>query len=129
MDLPADDHAYLQGAGLHYEVFAEKGTLCVQFTDFPLPAGLNASTAEILLRLSPLYPDVAPDMWWTIPALTTQAGAAIPGTERRENHRGREWQRWSRHLAPSTWRPGIDGLQSYLALLRTELDKAAELAA
>ncbi|MFF3018203.1 E2/UBC family protein [Streptomyces sp. NPDC057939] len=124
MNLPAEDHAALREASLDYEVFEDNGMLCVQLTDFPLPDGLNAAKADILLRLQALYPDVPPDMWWISPALTTAAGGTIPATEVHETHRGRTWQRWSRHLPPSAWQVGTDNLKSYIALLRTELATA-----
>ncbi|MYS09284.1 hypothetical protein GTW71_23255 [Streptomyces sp. SID6041] len=124
MDLPAEDHAALRDEGLAYEVFEDSGMLCVELTDFPLPDGLNATQADILLRLHPLYPDVPPDMWWASPALTTAKGSTIPATEVHETHRGRSWQRWSRHLPSSAWQAGTDSLKSYVALLRTELATA-----
>lgn len=103
--------------------------LCVQLSSVALPPGLSAPSADVLLRLAPLYPDVPPDMWWVSPALTTARGAVIPATEYREMYRGREWQRWSRHLDASKWLAGIDGLESYIALLVTELHAAAGIAA
>ncbi|MER6401401.1 E2/UBC family protein [Kitasatospora sp. NPDC001603] len=121
MDLPTEDHTALREAGFTYDVSEDGGMLCIQITDVPLPEGLNATKADILLRLHPLYPDVPPDMWWTSPSLTTAAGGTIPATEVHETHRGRTWQRWSRHLPPSAWQPGTDSLKSYLTLLRAEL--------
>jgi len=47
----------------------------------------------------------------------------IPGTETREIHLGRSWQRWSRHIQ-GQWRPGIDNLATYLAYVRRCLDRA-----
>ncbi|GAA3797043.1 E2/UBC family protein [Streptomyces phyllanthi] len=125
MDLPAEDHAYLSREGYAYDVFDEDGMLCVQLNDVALPRGLNTARADILLRLAPLYPDVPPDMWWMAPAVTTARGAVIPATEQQETHRGRAWQRWSRHLPPDAWLAGTDSLESYLALIRTELREAA----
>ncbi len=128
MSLPSDDLAFLDRQGIAYEVFEENGMHCVELADFPLPGGLNAPKADILFRLAPLYPDVPPDMWWISPALTTASGATIPATEVHETHHGRTWQRWSRHLNPSTWRTSTDGLESYTALLRTELAAAGAAA-
>ena len=34
------------------------------------------------------------------------------------------WQRWSRHFSHGQWRPGIDGLESYLALIRRDLERS-----
>ena len=64
-------------------------------------------------------------MWWITPHLPPAGGGVTPATEIIETHDSRSWQRWSRHLDPSTWRSGIDGLESYVRLLRTELGSAA----
>lgn len=125
MKLPAADQEFLERSGIPHRVFEEDGMLNVELLDFPLPPGLNATTANILFRLSPSYPDTPPDMWWTIPHLRPVTGAPIPATESIETYDGRSWQRWSRHLDAATWRSGIDGLESYLRLLRTELEAAA----
>jgi hypothetical protein len=37
---------------------------------------------------------------------------------------GRSWQRWSRHFAAGQWQSGIDGLESFLALVRRELERS-----
>lgn len=126
MKLPEADREYLDRAGISYRVFDDStGMLNVELIDFPLPEGLNAGIASVLFRLSASYPDTAPDMWWVIPHLVPLYGGVIPATESIETHDGRVWQRWSRHLDPAAWRSGIDGLESYVRLLRTELGSAA----
>lgn len=126
MKLPEADREYLDRAGITYNVFDDgTGILNVELIDFPLPEGLNAGIASVLFRLSAGYPDTAPDMWWVIPHLTPLKGGMIPATESIETYDGRVWQRWSRHLDPAAWRSGIDGLESYVRLLRTELGSAA----
>lgn len=124
MNLPKEDVDFLGAAGLSYRVF-DDGMLNVELLDFELPPGLNAPHANILFRLSPNYPDTPPDMWWAVPHLTTASGGAITATESIEVYDGRNWQRWSRHLEGGIWNSGIDGLESYVRLLRTELEKAA----
>ena len=125
MKLPATDHDFLDHAGISYRMFEEAGMLNVELIDFPIPDGLNARNASVLFRLSPSYPDTPPDMWWVIPHLAPLEGGVIPATEIIETIDGRSWQRWSRHLDATSWRSGIDGLESYVRLLRNELDRAA----
>lgn len=127
MKLPATDTDFLETAGINHRVFEEAGTLNVELIGFVLPPGLNAETANVLFRLAPTYPDTAPDMWWLIPHLTKADGRVITATELVEIHDGRTWQRWSRHLDATQWQSGIDGLESYIRLLRTELTTAGEL--
>lgn len=126
MRLPEADRDFLDRAGLVYREFDDgSGMLSVELVEFPLPSGLNTQRASILFRLSPNYPDTPPDMWWITPHLAPVDGSTIPATEVVETYDGRTWQRWSRHLDPSAWRSGIDGLESYVRLLRTELGSAA----
>jgi len=98
---------------------------CVLLPGFDLPPGLNRANADLLLRISPGYPDVPLDMWWFDPPIKRADGQVIPATEVMEHHLGRSWQRWSRHLPAGLWRSGIDGLESFLALVRRELEKSA----
>jgi hypothetical protein len=88
-------------------------------------ADSSGSRADLLLRLSPGYPDVPPDMWWFNPAVRRADGRPIAATESQEAYFGRTWQRWSRHLNSGQWRAGVDSIESYLALVRKELELAA----
>lgn len=123
--LPPIDQDYLQARAPGCAVSLDRGMICVVIPSFPLPAGFATATADILLRLSPGYPDVPPDMWWFAPAIRRIDGREIPATQLQESYLGRVWQRWSRHLNPGQWRSGIDSIESYLALVRKELEAAA----
>lgn len=126
MRLPEPDREFLDRSGITYRVFDDgTGMLNVELIDFPLPSGLNANAASVLFRLSTSYPDTPPDMWWVIPHLSSVRGGGIPATEFVETYDGRSWQRWSRHLDTTAWKSGIDTLESYVRLLRTELLSAA----
>jgi len=101
---------------------------CVVLHDFPLPSGLNVSTSDLLLRLSPGYPDVPPDMWWFGTPIGRTDGQLIPATNVVEHYLGRSWQRWSRHLSSGQWRSGVDGIENYVALIRRELERSVPVA-
>jgi Prokaryotic E2 family E len=88
-----------------------------------LPAGYAQPRSDLLLRLSPGYPDVPPDMWWFDPPLKLSDGRAIPATECTEQYFGRTWQRWSRHFSEGQWRSGIDNLETFLALIRRDIER------
>lgn len=122
--LPADAQA-LDERSLVYEAIVESGMTCVVIKSWLLPAGYDHSESDLLLRLPAGFPDVAPDMWWFAPAVKLASGGVIPATEVVENHLGREWQRWSRHFQPGQWRSGVDGLESFLALIQHELVRCA----
>lgn len=127
--LPPIDKEYLQARTPGYAVSLDGGMIAVVIPSFPLPKGFTAAAADLMLRLAPGYPDVPPDMWWFTPAIQRADGKVIAATESHEVHFGRTWQRWSRHLNPGQWRSGVDSLESYLALVRVELEAAARVCA
>lgn len=123
--LPPVDQDYLQARAPSHAVSLDGGMINIVIPSFPLPSGFTHAAADLLLRLSAGYPDVAPDMWWFEPAVRRTDGQTIAATESQEAYLGRTWQRWSRHLQPGQWRSGVDSIESYLALVRKELDAAA----
>ena len=122
--LPSDDTKYLSERAINHSVAPEANMTCLVFRDFSLPTGFDRPSSDLLLRFSPGYPDVPPDMWWFDPPVRRADGQPIPATEVVEHHLGRSWQRWSRHLAAGQWRSGIDGLESFIALVRKELARS-----
>ncbi len=123
MSLPAVDVAYLAERNIIYEMSVEANMTCVVFPGWQLPPGYDHVESDLLLRLVAGYPDVAPDMWWFDPAIRLTDGRQVPATDSVEHHLGRQWQRWSRHFPPGQWKSGIDGLESFVALIRRELNR------
>lgn len=126
MSLPQPDLEFLERRNLPHQIADEAGMTCVVLEKWALPAGLNETTADLLVRLQPGYPDLPPDMWWFGTPLRYQDGREIAATQVTEAYLGRSWQRWSRHLAPDQWRSGVDGLESYVALIDRELMRTVE---
>ena len=124
MSLPQLDIAYLNERGIAHEIVAEAGMTCVVMPQWPLPRGFDQRASDLLVRLSPGYPDVHPDMWWFSPAVRRADGQELPNTNVVETHLGRAWQRWSRHFSSGQWQSGVDGLESYLALIRQDLERS-----
>ena len=125
--LPLEDQQYLLDRAIQHVVHTEANMTCVIFPNFSLPNGFDRPNSDLLLRLNPGYPDVAPDMWWFDPPARRADGQTIPATEVIEPHLGRGWQRWSRHFSTGQWRSGIDGLESFLALIRLELARSVPM--
>ncbi len=123
--LPPIDQSHLNERASGSTVTLDGGMICVVIPDFALPAGYTEKKADLLLRLSPGYPDIPPDMWWFHPAVLRVDGQSIVATSSQEAYLGRIWQRWSRHFTAGQWRSGVDSIESYLALVRKELDVAA----
>lgn len=126
MALPQPEIEFLDTRGLPYTVSEEAGMTCVVFPAYVLPPGLNVTIADLLIRLSPGFPDVPPDMWWFSPGVSCPGGRVIPATDVTEQHLGRSWQRWSRHLNANQWQSGIDSLQTFLAMISKDVAKYAQ---
>lgn len=124
MSLPETDTAYLKERGIAHEVVNESGMTCVLLSRWTLPAGFDHEAADLLIRLSAGYPDVRPDMWWFDPPVRLADGKDVPATQVIETHLGRSWQRWSRHFSNGQWQSGVDGLESFLALIRRDLERS-----
>lgn len=128
MDLPPTDLTFLADRGIAHQLTAEGQVTCVVVPDWQLPGGYDREASDLLLRLMPGYPDVAPDMWWFDPGIRLANGGVAPATELTETYVGRQWQRWSRHFTPGQWQSGIDGLESFFALIKGELERCVKAA-
>ena len=126
MSLPSCDTSYFAERGTEHTVTSEANMTCVVLHGYRLPPEYEPAQADLLLRLNPGYPDVHPDMWWFNPPVRRRDGQTVPATEVTEQHLGRTWQRWSRHFNNGQWQPGIDCLETFLALIRKELERCAK---
>lgn len=124
--LPQPDLDYLRENAKGHIIVPEAGMICILIPNLALPDGFVTDHADLLLRVSPGYPDVPPDMWWFDPPIERADHRRIPATDVLERHLNRTWQRWSRHLAPGVWRSGIDTLKSYVVIIRGQLNNAAK---
>jgi hypothetical protein len=123
MSLPQVDLVHLRERGGEFEITSDANMVCVIIRGYGLPPGYDRSKSDLLLRLSAGYPDLPPDMWWFDPPLRLATGKVIEATDLTEHFLGRSWQRWSRHFSPGQWRSGIDCLETFLALVRKELER------
>lgn len=125
--LPLRDKSFLNGKGFSYREVndgAQKGIVIDNFPVYP-QGKFTADTVSLLILLPIGYPDIAPDMFYTIPTLRFIQTNTLPAqADYMFSSFGTIWQRWSRHSTPDAWRPGIDGLQSYLQRVLTALNAA-----
>jgi hypothetical protein len=109
--------ALLEEAGLP----AERATLHPQpdgwsflvISDYALPAGFEPNRVELLVKLPPGFPDAAPDMFWVSPDVRT-ANGNVPRATTNERLLGRNWQRFSWHLAAGAWKAGMSDLRDFM---------------
>lgn len=121
MPLPELDDDFLTAKGFNFEVKEEGGFLHLVLHAYPMPGAYKPGVVDLLLRLPAGYPNAKPDMFWTRPNVTLASGAIPTTANVQETYLGLPWQRWSRH--GNGWRPGVDGLRSFLATIRRELEK------
>ena len=91
--LPSIDQAHLDERAPGSTVTNDGSMICVLIPNYVLPSGFTATSSDLLIRLSPGYPDVPPDMWWFDPPVRRIDGQVIVATESMESHLGRPWQR------------------------------------
>ena len=124
VSLPQVDKDFLSERAIEHQISSEGGMTCVVLPKWQLPKGFDHEGSDLLIRLAPGYPDVHPDMWWFDPPIHLADGQKLPNTEARENHLGRQWQRWSRHFSNGQWKPGTDCLETYLTLIKQTLERS-----
>lgn len=90
--------------------------------DYPIPEGYAPNTTRLLVKLPPLFPDAAPDMFWLNPHVRTSSGAMPQGASVEAVLDG-QWQRFSWHLQPGAWLPGISTLRDFMRCVRARLEK------
>lgn len=121
--LPANDEKFLENLGLQWETITEDKVMRLVIYGFPVPPGYTHSAVNINFRIEQTYPDSQIDMVYFYPPLALSSGKVI-GALSPDVFDGKTWQRWSRHRQPeSAWRPGIDDVESHMALVNDWLKK------
>lgn len=121
--LPSFDQTFLVDHGYQFDVVQEGRETGIILKSLELPEGkFNVEAADILVLLPAGYPDCAPDMFYAYPHLTLASGQVPKACTVQHTFAGRVWQRWSRHN--NAWRPGIDGLRTMVARIKTALAEA-----
>lgn len=90
--------------------------------EFRLPNGYSHQSTQLLVKLPPGFPDAAPDMFWVSPQIRTKVGSVPQGTSF-ESLLGQQWQRFSWHLTPGSWRPGISTLRDFMRCIRARFER------
>ncbi|MCA9493209.1 MAG: hypothetical protein KC621_24930 [Myxococcales bacterium] len=90
--------------------------------DFDIPVEYGPHRVQLLIKLPPLFPDAAPDMFWVRPAVHV-ANGTLPRGASHEVLLQQEWQRFSWHLASGAWKPGVSTLRDYLRCVRGRFER------
>jgi Prokaryotic E2 family E len=122
--LPEPDSTYLAERWPDHTVAIEGSSVVVVLPGYELPVGFEPRRVDLCLILPFGFPETQPDMFWVDPWVTLH-GQQPATANQPQQILGRTWQRFSRHLQPGTWRPGVDNLQSWLSAIRTILEREA----
>jgi E2/UBC family protein E len=135
--LPEDDREWLNEKCLSYKELTQdsaRGVVlkkhCLQEGKFltPLPDGkiVPVKKADVLILIPSGYNTTALDSFYTNPILIVAAtGMKPPNCDGTQQHFGRDWQFWSRHLqGDNAWRPGIDSLRTFWEIVKFEIGRA-----
>lgn len=122
MQLPEKDESFLRERGFAWEFqpSGDHGILVIKGLVLASERFDREST-DLMIRVPQGYPVAALDMYYVDPPLRLRTTNAHPiAADHFETHGGRRWQRFSRHL-PQSWRPGVDNLRTYFAVILPEL--------
>src|SRR5207244_3356101 len=108
--------------GYSYTATLENSFVHIVIQGFPFPTTYKPTTADLLVRLPPGYPQANPDMFWTRPDVTLLNGNFPQAAANHETYLGQPWQRWSRHWG-SAWRAGLDTLRTFVAAVQADLKR------
>lgn len=93
------------------------GWMHVILPRFQLPQIYRPDVTDILVKLPPTFPDAAPDMFWVRPHVTL-ANGGLPQATSDESIGGEVWQRFSWHLRPGVWKPGVSTFADFVRCIR-----------
>jgi len=109
---PAGSRRIVQPDGWHFLVLDE----------FDLPEPYVPRKVKLLIKLPPLFPDAQPDQMWLQPAVVLPGGV-VPRGSASEPLLGETWQRYSWHLKPGAWQPGISDIWDYMRCVRARFER------
>ena len=124
--LPESDREFLQEKEFGFREVTSNGHRGLIISDFTLPKEkYDHDIVDLLILLPQGYPDAMPDMFYLFPEVVLIPEMMTPKAANvKFDFDDISWQRWSRHAPTQNWRPGIDGLHTYLKKVETALQVA-----
>lgn len=126
MELPEKDVEFLSAKGHRWELAPDGEGACLIVPSYRVCGELyDREQTDLMIRIPAQYNLAGLDMYYVDPPLQLKSGGYPKAAEVFESYAQRQWQRFSRHL-PLPWRPGIDGLQMFFALIAKELQQGIQ---
>lgn len=122
--LPEKDLKYLKDKEFAFEEHAEGSQKAIVLRSYLLPQDrFDAAKVDVLVLVPEGFPDIGPDMFYTLPWLKLKTTNHYPrAADQPLNFSAQTWQRWSRHS--NEWRPGRDGIWTVLKRIEHALESA-----
>ena len=122
-----EDERGLSDRELVWETVIEGGRRWLLLKGYRLPPGYQVKSATIAVEIPSNYPAAELDMFYCHPFLSKADGHPIPQTQARQDIRGVQHQRWSRHRGgASRWIPGKDNVLTHLTLIDAAIAREVE---
>lgn len=123
MPLPEVDEEFLRDKEYQWELQQAGNEQLLIFRNYSLPASkYTPHVVDLLVKIPAGYPVTNPDMFF-IAQNVLKVDGTTPQSVTQTAINGGTWHQWSRHYPPNTWRSGIDSLESYMLVVRKELEK------
>jgi hypothetical protein len=128
--LPEHDRDFFESKEIAFVEVAEGEAKGVILPGFCIPQGLYAREerglvpcviADVLVMVPKGYSDTKLDSFYVNPPLFRADGEEPQNCTGRQSFADKTWQFWSRHQPDGSWRPGVDGFDTFLQLIREAL--------
>lgn len=134
--LPEEDVEFLAEKNFAHNLVSEEvagGTEArrgIIISGVPVPQNLREVTpnglvergdCEVMILVPSGYATTKLDSFYTRPHLKRSDSNEPGATSFPQRLFGEDWQFWSRHLDDKDWRPGVDGIATYLTYVKNEL--------
>ena len=122
MNLLEEDEKYLAEKGYSWELASDAGNTALIIKDYSVNSDtFDRAKTDLLIIIPAQYNNAKLDMFFVDPPLRNKDGNYPNAADHFEDHAGRKWQRFSRHL--NVWLPGVDTLAGFMSLISKELQK------
>jgi hypothetical protein len=121
VQLLEEDERYLGEKAYTFELVPDGDGGCLIIKGYALaPGKYDRDTVDLMICIPKGYNDAKLDNFYIDPPIHPKGSNEYPQSAAHfEDHAGRNWQRFSRHL--DHWRAGIDTLQNFIPLINREL--------
>lgn len=105
------------------ELHQPDGWRFMVYRGFRIPPEYRPDRIDLLIKLPPMFPEAAPDMFWVSPGVVLATTGASPRGTGNVPLLGQTWQQFSWHLKPGAWRPGVSDVRDFLRCVQGRFER------